>query len=182
MNSGTLRMTGIAGLAWGVLAIVVFLGAILFAASAIRSGQGAAAASGGSAIIVQILSLVAAIALCWMLFQLSQVFGGGMGAIVCYATIAITIIQVVLTLANITGLFSIVLFVLQGIGLILVGVFGIIGKRFTSGSYKAFCILMIITGASIAVVVLAFLYPFLALATGIVLFIAMNGAAKQATA
>ena len=180
MNSGTLRMTGIAGLVWGVLAIVVFLGTILFVASAIRSGEGAAATAGGSAMIVKVLSVVAALALCWMLFQLSQVFGGGMASMVCYATIAITIIQVVLTLAAIAGIITLVLFVLQGIGLILVGVFGIMTKRFASGSYKAFCVLMIITGASVAVVVLAFLYPFLALATGIVLFVAMNGAAKQA--
>jgi len=182
MNSGTLRMTGIAGLVWGVLAILVFLVTILFVARAVSSGQGAAAAGTGTGMIVQIFSLIAALALCWMLYQLSQVYGGGMGAIVCYATIALTILQVVLTFAGIAGIITIILFILQGVGLILVGVFGIMGKRLSSGSYKAFCVLMIVTGASIAVVVLAFLYPFLALATGIVLYVAMNGAAKQATA
>ena len=114
-----------------------------------------------------------------MLFQLTKLFGAGPGVLVGYATIAITIVQIILTWLGIGGIITLVLFILQGIGLILVGVFAITGKRLASGSYKAFGVLMIITGASVAVVVLAFLYPFLALATGIVLFVAMNGAAKQ---
>lgn len=180
MNSGTYKMTGIAGLVWGVVAILVFLATILFVARAVQSGAAGTTVTGTTA-IVKVVSTIGALALCWMLFQLSQVFGGGPGTLVCYATIAITIAQVLITWLNITGFISLILFVLQGVGLVLVGVFALIGKQLSSGSYKAFSILMIITGASVAVIVLAFLYPFLALATGIVLFVAMNGAAKGAT-
>ena len=178
MNSGTLRMTGIAGLVWGVLAIAVLLVGIVFVAQAVSSGA-TTPPTGGSSMMITIASVIAALALCWMLFQLSQVMGG-MGAMAAYATIVVTLIMLVMSIAGIASLITIVLVVLQGIGILMVGVFGIMGKRFNSGSYKAFCVLMIITGACLAVVVLAFLYPFLALATGIVLFVAMSGAAKTA--
>jgi len=182
MNAGTLRMTGLAGLAWGVLTILLLVVGIVFAVSVVRSSGAAgtpATTGGGTAIIIQIVGVIASLALCWMLFNLSQVFGGGMGAMACYAAIALVLIKLVLDFVMTSATLSLILIVLQGISIIFVGAFGIMGKRLSSGSFKAFCVLMIITGASLALIVTAVVYPFLALATGIVAFVAFNGASKQ---
>jgi hypothetical protein len=181
MNSGTLKMTGLAGLAWGVLSILVFIIGIVVGVRAVQSGAGA----GGAGMIIQILSLLVALSLCWLLFQLSQVFGGGMGAIACYATIAVVVISQIVSLAGIVSGFALILVILQGAGLIAVGVFGLMGARVAGGGYKAFNILLIIYGACVLLAFLVFtllIAPFLALAAGILLFVAMNGAAKTATA
>jgi hypothetical protein len=182
MNAGTLKMTGLAGLVWGVLTILLIIVGIVFAVSAVRSGTAGTTptTAAGTGIIVQIVGVLASLALCWMLFNLSQVYGGGMGAMACYAAIALVLIKLVLDFILVSGTLSLILIVLQGIAIIFVGAFGIMGKRLASGAFKAFCVLMIITGASLALIVTAVVYPFLALATGIVAFVAFNGASKQA--
>ncbi|MCW5774146.1 MAG: hypothetical protein KIT16_21060 [Rhodospirillaceae bacterium] len=189
MSSGTLRLTGVAGLVWGLVAILAFILIIVVGAGAVSSAmknagdadaarRAAAAVSGAP--ILKIIQIVGALALMWMLFQLAQVFRGGMGAMVCYATLVVTLVLVVLGLLSMAGIITLVLTVLQGIGLLFVGIAGLMSKPVTNGSFKGFSILMIVLGACSAIIVLAFLYPFLALAAGIVLFVSMNGAAKQA--
>jgi hypothetical protein len=179
MNAGSLKQTGLSGLIWGVLAIAVFLVGILFVARAVSSGA-APSAAGGSAMIIKIFSLVAALALIWVLFNLSKLLDG-IGTMACYGTMLVTLILAIVGLLNIqSGILALILLVLQGVGLILVGVFSLMSKKINNGAFKAFSILLIIAGASLALVILAFLYPFVALAAGICLFVSMNAAAKSA--
>src|SRR5688572_13572766 len=78
MNSGTLKMTGLAGLAWGVLVLVAYLAIFIFVGRAVAGGA-------GGTIIVQILALLAALAFVVMMFLLSQQIASSIGKIACYA-------------------------------------------------------------------------------------------------
>jgi hypothetical protein len=48
-----------------------------------------------------------------------------------------------------------------------------------AGAWKAFAILLIVAGALKTIVIGEIIYPFVACAAGIVLFVAMNAAAKR---
>lgn len=172
MNSGTLKMTGIAGLAWGVLVLVAYIAIFVFVGRAVSGGG-----SGGAAIIM-ILGLLAAIAFIVMMFFLSMQMTNQIGKIACYAAIVMQIIVSLLQFMQITsGGLALIILILLGIAIVLVGVFGVMQGG--SGAWKAFSILLIVAGALKIIIVGEVIYPFVACAAGIVLFVAMNAAAKR---
>jgi len=172
MNSGSLKMTGIAGLAWGVLVLVAYIAIFVFVGRAV-SGAGA----GGTA-IVTVLGLLAAIAFIVMMFLLSMQMANQIGKIACYAAIVMQIIVSLLQFMQITsGGLALIILILLGIAIILVGVFGVMQGG--SGAWKAFSILLIVAGALKVIIIGEVIYPFVACAAGIVLFVAMNAAAKR---
>lgn len=172
MNAGSFKMTGIAGLAWGVLVLVAYIAIFVFV------GRAMSGAGGGSAIIVTILGLLAAIAFIIMMFFLSTLMTNQIGKIACYGAIVMQIIVTLLQFMQITsGGLALVILILLGIAIVLVGVFGVMQGG--SGAWKAFSILLIVAGALKIIIVGEVIYPFVACAAGIVLFVCMNGAAKR---
>ena len=167
MNSGTLKMTGLAGLAWGILVLVAYLAVFVFVGRAVSGG------GTGGAIIVTILALVAAVAFVVMMFLLSQQIASSIGKIACYAAIVLQIIVVLFQFIQMTsGGLALVILILLGIAIVLVGVFSVMMGG--SGAWKAFAILLIVAGALKIIIVGEVIYPFVACAAGICLFIAMN--------
>jgi hypothetical protein len=166
MNSGTLKMTGLAGLVWGVLVLVAYLAIFVFVGRAVSGGT-------GGTIIVQILALVAALAFIVMMFLLSQQIASSIGKIACYAAIVLQIVVVLFQFIQMqsAGL-ALVILILLGISIVLVGVFSVMMGG--SGPWKAFAILLIVAGALKIIIVGEVIYPFVACAAGVMLFIAMN--------
>ena len=168
-----MRMTGLAGLAWGILVLVAYLAIIVLVGRAM-SGGGA-----GGTLIAQILGLLAAVAFVVMAFLLSQQIANTVGKIACYAAIVLQIIIVLFQLLQLqSGGLALVILILFGISIVLIGVFSVMMPG--AGVWKAFAILLIIAGALKIIIVGEVLYPFVACAAGICLFIAMNGASKRA--
>ena len=72
---------------------------------------------------------------------------------------------------------AIIVSALLGISMIAAG--AIAAMQSGSAAWKGFAILLIVAGALKASVIGEIVYPFIACAAGIVLFVAMNAAAKQ---
>lgn len=175
MNSGSFKMTGIAGLAWGVLVLVAYIAIFVFVGRAMSGG------AAGSAAIVTVLNLLAAIAFVVMMFFLSMQLTNQIGKIACYGAIVMQIIVTLIQFMQITsGGLALIILILLGIAIILVGVFGVMQGG--AGAWKAFAILLIVAGALKVIIIGEVIYPFVACAAGIVLFVAMNGAAKRGAA
>lgn len=169
--NGNYKMTGIAGLAWGVLVLLAYIAIFVFVGRAMQGG------GGGGATIVLILALLAAVAFIVMLFFLSTIMANPLGRIACYAAIVLQIIVLALQLMQVTGGIQVIILILLGIAVVLVGVFGVMQAG--SGAWKAFSILLIVGGALKIIIVGEVIYPFVACAAGIVLFVCMNAAAKR---
>ncbi len=167
MNSGTAKMTGLAGLAWGILVLVAYLAIFVFV------GRAVAGSGTGGAAIVQIIALLAAVAFILMMFLLSQQITNSIGKIACYAAIVLQIVVVLFQFIQMqsAGL-ALVILILLGISIVLVGVFGVMMGG--SGAWKAFAILLIVAGALKIIIVGEVIYPFVACAAGVMLFVAMN--------
>lgn len=173
MNSGTYKMTGMAGLAWGILVLVAYIAIFVFV------GRAASGGGTGGAVIVSILNLLASVAFIAMMFLLSTQLTNQMGKIACYAAIVMAIIVLLFQFIQITsGGLAVVILILLGISIIGVGVFGVMQGG--SGAWKAFSILLIIAGALKVIIVGEIVYPFVAGAAGIVLFVAMNAKSRLA--
>jgi hypothetical protein len=172
MNSGTARLTGLAGLAWGVLVLVAYLGIFVFAGRAATGGG-----TGGAGVVV-VLGLLALVAMIAMLYFLSTQLSSQIGKIACYAGLVFAILLIVFQFAQPGGAaIPLVASVLLGISCIVIGVFGVMQGG--AGAWKAFAILLIVAGALKTIVIGEIIYPFVACAAGIVLFVAMNAAAKR---
>lgn len=174
MTSRTLRMTGIAGLVWGVLTLIAYLAAFFLV------GRALAGEPGPGAGILEVLNTLSAAALVSMLLLLSGRMVDAMAKTACYAAVAVVALATVLTLADVAAPpLPRIVSILAGLALAAVGAFAVMQEG--GRAWQAFAILLIVAGALKAIVVGEIIYPVVACAAGIVLLVAMNGAAKQAT-
>ena len=165
MRGGTLRLAGISGLAWGLLALALWITNFLM--------------PGRSSIILDLLGLLALAALVAMLYLLSVAFAEQTGKFACYAAIAFAAALTVLPIVGGEGrTLVIALRVLFGLGLLGVG----LGAFLQGGAlpWKAFAILLIAAGALRAAYG-ELIYPILACAAGIALFVATGAGRTRAT-
>lgn len=169
MSRGTLRLAGYSGLAWGVLTLASYLAVFALAGS---SGSGA------NLVLLQVLAPLATAALAATMFFLATALSHPMAKIACYAGMAVALVFLLLQFVRIGGnSVAIIASVLLGIAMIAAG--AIAALQSGSAAWTGFAILLIIAGALKAIVIGEIVYPFIACAAGIVLFVAMNSAAKQ---
>ena len=166
MSRGTLRLAGYSGVAWGVLTLLAYL-----------SFQLASSTSDG-VVLFQVLAPLAVAGLAIMMFFLASALAHPMAKIACYVGMAIALVFLLLHFVRIGGnAVAIIVSVLLGISMIAAG--AIAAMQSGSAAWKGFAILLIVAGALKAIVIGEIAYPFIACAAGIVLFVAMNTAAKQ---
>jgi hypothetical protein len=166
MSRGTLRSAGYSGVAWGVLTLLAYL-----------SYQLASSTSGG-VVLFQVLAPLAVAGLAIMMFFLASALAHPMAKIACYVGMAIALVFLLLHFVRIGGnAVTIIVSALLGISMIAAG--AIAAMQSGSAAWKGFAILLIVAGALKAIVIGEIAYPFIACAAGIVLFVAMNAAAKQ---
>lgn len=173
MTSRALRMTGIAGFVWGVLTFIAYLAAFFL------MGHAPAGGSGRGAGILEALNILSAAALVAMLLLLGGRMANAMAKTACYAAVAIVALAAVLALAEpLAPSVPRILSILTGLALAAVGALALIQKG--ARAWQAFAILLIVAGALKVIVIGEIIYPVVACAAGIVVLVAMNGAAKQA--
>ncbi|HEY7609415.1 MAG TPA: hypothetical protein VIF14_09300 [Alphaproteobacteria bacterium] len=172
MSRGLLRLTGYLGLAWGILALLAYLLAFAVATRAL-------AASGTAA--VQVLVPLATAAFVAMMFFIGAVLRNPLGKAAAYAAMGAALVSLILQFVRVGGGgVAIVVTVVLGLAMIAAGVFALLQGG--SLAWRAFAILFVIAGALNAlkaIVIGEIVYPFIACAAGIVLFVAMSAAAKQ---
>lgn len=161
-NRGRLRLAGYCGLAWGVLTLAAYA-AVYF----------------GGVVPVQVLGPLSTAAFAATMFLLAASLTQPMAKIACYTALAMALIFLLLQFVRIGGnAAAIIVSVLLGIAMIAAG--AIAAMQGDAAAWKVFAILLIVAGALKAIVIGEIVYPFVACAAGIVLFVAMNGAAKRA--
>jgi hypothetical protein len=149
-------------LAWGVLTLAAYI-AVYF----------------GGVVPAQVLAPLATAAFALTMLLLALSLTQPMAKIACYAGMALALVFLFLHFVRIGGTSAaIIVSVLLGITMIAAG--AIAAMQSGGGAWKAFAILLILAGALKAIVIGEIVYPFIACAAGIVLFVAMNGAAKRA--
>ena len=168
-DRGALRLAGTFGLAWGVLAMASYIAEFALAGRI----------APGGAPLGLVLAALATAAFAATMFFLAPTFRQPMGKIACYAGMALALVLLLLQFVRIGGnALAPVVSVLLGIAMIAAG--ALAAMQVGSGAWKGFAILLIVAGAMKAIVVGEIVYPFIACAAGIVLFVAMKVAAKRA--
>jgi len=169
MNSRRLQRTGIAGLVWGILLAIAYFSTFVFAGST----------SSGSAWILGVFAILATIAFIAMVYFLGFVLNNEIGRVACYAGIGLAFLLTLMQFFQLGGAtLQRILSVLLGISIVAIGVFALMQDE--SDAWRGFAVLLIIAGASKAIIIGDIIYPLIACAAGIVLFVAMNVAAKRA--
>jgi hypothetical protein len=113
------------------------------------------------------------------MFFLAATLSHPMAKIACYAGMAMALVFLLFQIVRIGGdTAPRIVSILLGIAMIAAG--AIAAMQSGGAAWKAFAILLIVAGALKAIVIGEIIYPFIACAAGIVLFVAMNGAAKRA--
>jgi len=173
MSRGILRLTGYIGLGWGILALLAYLLAFAVATGSLATGGTRA---------VQLLVPLATLAFVAMMYFIGAMLSHPLGKAAAYAALGAALVSLVLQFVRIGGgTVALAVAVVLGLAMIAAGVMALLQGG--SGAWRAFAILFVIAGvlnALKAVVIGEIVYPFIACAAGIVLFVAMNAAAKQA--
>jgi hypothetical protein len=190
-------MVGWSGLAYAIMIVVTFIVTIAFAASMISTAMkaGQAPASTSTPIVTQIVSLIANLVFCWMIFGVANYLTKVRNVSAVMPIGMVIIVLVILEIIggfvgvrgvsfNMTGagIFAIVMLVIMIAKGILLIVFGVKALGGGSGAWKAFGILVIIAGALTAIIVGLIIAPFVWIAAGIVLMVAAFGSAKAPAA
>jgi len=161
IKRGPLLLAGYCGVAWGVLTLGAYIAVYL-----------------GAEVPVQVLGPLSTAAFAAMMFFLATSLAQPMAKIACYAGMAVALVFLLLQFVRIGGpSAAIIVSVLWGLAMLAAG--AIAAMQSGSAAWKGFAILLIVAGALKAIVIGEIVYPFIACAAGIVLFVAMNGAAKR---
>jgi hypothetical protein len=160
-NRGPLLLAGYCGVAWGVLTLAAYIAVYL-----------------GAEVPVRALGPLSTAAFAATMVFLAASLAHPMAKIACYVGMAVALVFLLLQLVRIGGNApAIIVSVLWGITMLAAG--AIAAMQSGSAAWKGFAILLIVAGALKAIVIGEIVYPFIACAAGIVLFVAMNGAAKR---
>jgi predicted membrane protein len=155
MKGGTVRLAGMSGLAWGVLVLALWIAHFLM--------------PGGGAIL-DLVGIAALAALITMLYFLSTTYADRTSKFACYAAICFALALALLPLFGFGGrVLPLVLRILFGLSLLGVGLSALLQGG--GVPWTAFAILLIAAGALRAVYG-EFVYPIMACAAGVSLFIA----------
>jgi len=164
-NRGTLRLAGYCGFAWGILTLAAYIAVNLTAGST-------------GLMLFQVLRPLSTAAFAVTMFFLAVALVQPMAKIACYTGMAVALVFLLLHFVRIGGdSVPRIVSILLGISMIVAG--AIAAMQSGGTAWKVFAILLIVAGVVKAIVIGDIVYPFIACAAGLVLFLAMTSASRR---